>query len=321
MDHPTTSDLDITAMGSAFVELTPDQPAIPLSAAAAFVPLAAGAAANFAGALAALGVSVGLITRVGADELGRWLIGRLAECGVNTDFITAVPEQLTPVSFCWADQSGAKTFYFYRCPGFSDPLASLAPGDIDPDAILRGKLFDFTEATIRVQPLRDAALHAASLARAAGRTVCYAVNYRPGSWAVPPQEVRAIQQQAIAAADLVVMNEEEARFIFPIQRPVEALAAARALGPSVVLITSGEAPTLVGYDGDEVEVPSYSVAVQYDVGAGDAFHAGFIAGYLRGLPAPGAAQLGAAVAALKISHPASAPPPTWPQVQQFLGER
>ncbi len=307
-------------MGSAFVELTPDQPGTPLTDAAAFVPLPAGAAANFAAALAALDISVGLISRVGADELGRWLITRLGECGIDTDLITAVPDQLTPVSFCWADQTGAKTFYFYRAPGFSDPMATLTPHDLDPAAILRGKLFDFTEATIRTQPLRDAALHAASVARAAGRPVCYAVNYRPESWTEPLEVVREVQRHAIAAADLVLMNEDEARLIFPAEDPAETLAAARALGPSIVLVTSGEGPTLVACDDDREEIPSYSVPIQYDVGAGDAFHAGFIAGYLRGMPAARAAQLGAAVAALKISHPASAPPPTWPQVQHFLRE-
>jgi len=60
------------------------------------------------------------------------------------------------------------------------------------------------------------------------------------------------------------------------------------------------------------------VDVQYDVGAGDAFHAGFIAAYLRGLSAAQAAQWGAAVAALKIAQPASAPSPGWEQVEEFI---
>ena len=312
-------DLDVVLIGSALVELTPQCPGQSLADAERLVPLPSGSAANFAVCLAAAGLAVGFISRVGADELGAWLIRRLGECGIDTGLLRPVPDQLTPVSFCWADQSGEKVFYFYRFAGFSDPMATFTTEQVELAEILRGKLFDFTEATVRAEPLRSAALHAATMARQAGRTVCYAVNYRPHSWAEPLEAMRRVQKQALAAADLVVMNADEATLIFETPDLREALAQATSLGPSVVAVTSGAEGTLLGYDGGPTEIPSYSVPVRYDVGAGDAFHAGFVAGYLRGISAPQSAQLGAALAALKISRPASAPPPTWPDVQAFMG--
>ncbi len=318
MQPVSNSDLDVVVIGSALVELTPELPGRSLEDAERFIPTPAGSAANFAVALAALGPRVGLLSRVGQDELGRWLIKRLAGYGIDTDLIKPAPGHLTPVSFCWADRSGQKTFYFYRAPEFSDPMASLTTATIDGQEILRAKLFDFTEAAIRLQPLRDATLYAAAIAREAGRTVCYAVNYRPDSWSEPPGTIRQIQKQAIAAADLILMNQQEACFIFQAYKASQALTAAQALGPATVLITAGEAPTLLASGAQHTTVHSFPVDVKYDVGAGDAFHAGFIAAYLRGLPVPQAAQWAAAAAALKIGQPASTPPPSSQQVEEFI---
>jgi len=91
--------LDLIVIGSALVELTPQRAGRPLAEAERFVPLPSGAAANFAIALAALGAQVGFMSRVGADELGGWLVARLGACGISTELIKPVPGQLTPVSF------------------------------------------------------------------------------------------------------------------------------------------------------------------------------------------------------------------------------
>jgi len=318
MQQTRNSDLDVVVIGSVLFELTPGLAGQSLEDAECFTPIAGGSAANFAVALAALGAKVGFMSRVGPDELGRWLIKRLAEQGIDTDLIKPVPGHLTPVSFCWADRAGQKTFYFYRAPEFSDPMATLTVNTLYDHEILRAKIFDFTEAVIRAQPLRDAALHAASIAREANHTVCYAVNYRAGSWSEPIETICEIQKQAIAAADLVLMNQQEARFIFQTDEASQALATAQTLGPSAVIITDGEAPTLLASGSQHTTIPSFPVSVQYDVGAGDTFHAGFVAAYLRGLPLPRAARWAAAAAALKISQPASAPPPTSQRVEEFM---
>jgi len=320
MQQASSLDLDVVVIGSALVELTPAVAGRSLEDAQCFIPMPAGSAANFAVALAALGARVGFMSRVGQDELGRWLIKRLAAHGIDTDLIKPAPGHLTPVSFCWADRSGQKTFYFYRVPEFSDPMATLNTATLDDQEILRAKIFDFTEAAIRAQPLRDAALYAANIAREAGRTVCYAVNYRPNSWCESLDAICEIQKQAIGAADLVLMNQQEACFIFQTDDASQALAAAQALGPSAVLITAGEAPIMLSSGSQHTTIPSFPVDVQYDVGAGDAFHAAFIAAYLRGLPVPQAVWWAAAAAALKISQPASAPPPSSQRVEEFLRE-
>ncbi len=135
MQPANNPDLDVVVIGSALVELTPELPGRSLEDAERLVPMPAGSAGNFAMALAALGLKVGFLSRVGHDELGRWLIKHLARHGIDTDLIKPVAGQLTPVSFCWADRFGQKTFYFYRVPDFSDPMASLTPAMLDEEEL------------------------------------------------------------------------------------------------------------------------------------------------------------------------------------------
>ena len=56
-------------------------------------------------------------------------------------------------------------------------------------------------------------------------------------------------------------------------------------------------------DGAVREAPAFDVEVIYDIGAGDVFHAGFLAAWRAGSDPVLAARFAAAAAAIKISRP------------------
>ncbi|MFW5866538.1 MAG: carbohydrate kinase family protein [Armatimonadota bacterium] len=316
-----TPDLDVLVIGSAMVEITPAEMGQPLSEVAAMIPLPSGSAANFAAVLASLGVNVALMTRVGDDELGRWLIDRLRDRGISTDFALPVAGQRTPVSFAWMDQGGEKTFYFYRFPGFSDPMSSLMPNDISADEVRRCRLFDFTEAAIRNEPLRSASLAGAALAREEGREVCYAMNYRPSAWLNQTEdEIVSVQRRACASADIVLMNSEEATIVTGENSAERAATEISRLGPTFVVVTDGENGATVLSDGSTAHVPARDVEVVYDIGAGDTFHAGLLAAHIAGMGPETAARFASDAAALRISRDAAQPNPTFDEVRGLSAE-
>ena len=314
-------DLDVVALGSCLVEMTPARTGADLTATDHYVALPSGAASNFAIALARLGVRTGFITRVGADELGQWLLGRLGEFGVITEGLAATVEgQLTPVSFCWMDRAGGKQFYFYRFEGHCDPMGTLTGRELGLGTVGRGCVYDFSEATIRKQPLREASMQGARNARAAGRRVFYAVNYRPGSWVEPVETVVAVQREAIELADVVLMNREEAELLSGRSGSAEAAGALAELGVEMIAITDGERGAAIHAGGELIEVLPRRVEVVYDVGAGDTFHAGFVAAYLAGMSPEQIGRAASDAAALRISRQASMEClPTWDEVLE-LGE-
>ena len=314
-----TGSLDVIVLGSAMVEITPAEMGQPLADVETMVPLPSGAAANFAAVLASLGVQAALISRVGDDELGQWLTQRLAQRGIVTDYVRPVPGQLTPVSFAWMDRQGEKTFYFYRFPGFSDPMAALHPGEITLEQLRGARIFDFTEATVRNEPLRSAAFDAARLAREAGLQVCYALNYRPSAWHdQTPEQIAGVQREACAHADIVLMNREEARSVTGCGQAAQAAREVAKLGPSVVVITAGEEGALLLSEGRIEQSAARQVDVVYDIGAGDTFHAGLLAALLGGMSPAEAARFASAAAALRISRAATEPNPTYDEVGRLL---
>lgn len=314
------NDLDILALGSALVELTPTALGADLTAVSQYEALPSGATANFCVALAKLGCRVGLATRVGDDELGQWLRRRLGDYGVDLSPTRTVAGQLTPVSFCWMDQGGAKTFYFYRFPGHCDPMAEFGREPLSDEDLSRARLFDFSEATVRAEPLRSLSLDLARRARALGRQVCYAVNYRANSWREPQATIVAVQREALALADIAVMNREEAALVTGTGEL--SAAALLDLGPRVVAVTGGEAGSWLATAEGLHFLPACQVEVCYDIGAGDTFHAGLLAALLRGLPSVEAGRFASCAAALRICRTADMSClPTWEEVAAFAANQ
>jgi sugar/nucleoside kinase (ribokinase family) len=109
-----------------------------------------------------------------------------------------------------------------------------------------------------------------------------------------------VQRQALALADVVLMNAEESELLSGCSDPNAAALRIIALGPSVV-ITSGREGAIVAIDGALASIPAFPVDVVFDIGAGDSFHAGFLAIWRPGGDPFDAARF-AAHTALKISR-------------------
>lgn len=302
--------IDLMTVGSLFIETTPTQPGETLDTATYYTLVAGGAAANTVFAMARLGVGVRFITAVGDDEFGTLATNELVDFGVDTARVRRVSGQLTPVSFCSVDKLGGKQFRFYRFPGYSAPMDALQADDF---AGVEGcRMFDFSEGSIREDAVRALVFAAAKKARAAGVPVLYAVNLRRGSWGRNDAAIRAVEQEAITLADIVVLNAEEVEYITG-QSWENGLSALHALGPHVIVMTrGGDGPVVVQVDADRAEIEPYRVPVVYDVGAGDTFHAGLVAASLQHDPAAmsladwrDAVHFGAATAAIRVSTSAN----------------
>ena len=158
-------DLDVMTLGMMMGEVAPPRAGASFGDGRGLVLIPSGAATNFAFALARLGARVGMISRVGDDDLGRWLRERVAAAGIDIAGVATVSGQLSPLSLASVDGSGQKTFAFYRFAGRSDPLATLRAADV-PDALLRrARVFDFGEASLRSPSLREATLALSARAR------------------------------------------------------------------------------------------------------------------------------------------------------------
>ena len=106
----------------------------------------------------------------------------------------------------------------------------------------------------------------------------------------------------LSQATIIQCAARDAALLF--DTPTAGGEAAQALyeqfGPQVAVVTEGKAGA-VAYDGEEHRVPSISTETVDPVGSGDAFAAGFIAGYREGGVDQGL-DWGCALAALKRTY-------------------
>ena len=297
------ANLDVIAIGSIMAEISPPDNRTRVTESDSLVMVQAGSATTFALAFQKLGGRLGFISRLGADEVGEWIRQSLEAEGVDTSEIRSVPGQLTPISLASVDPGGKKSFAYYRFPGYSEPLGTLKSDEVSDAYLQRAAMFDLTESSLRSVDSREVGLELARRCRALGVKVCVNPNYRPTAWKGGQAEAVRVLKEAMGLADLAIMNGEEASLISGEEAFDSAIAWLAFNGPSLVAVTHGELPAALIVDGRVSEIPAIPSNVVFDIGAGDTFHAAFLAHYTAGNDPDSSGRFAAQAAALKIQRP------------------
>ncbi|MFC9561861.1 sugar kinase [Agromyces sp. NPDC056965] len=247
----------------------------PLETAEEFRVDTAGAEANVAAHLAALGRRAAWAGRVGDDALGRRVVRHLHDRGVDTRWIEADDAAPTGVYF----KDPGRGVHYYR--------AGSAASRMDP-SFLGGLPLD-TARVVHVSGITPAlsascgALVDDLIERVAASPakLSFDVNHRSALW----QEgaARGRLQELAARADIVFVGLDEAEALWGTVTP----DAVRALLPEPALLVVkdgavGATEFRAGADSGSTQVPAMSVDVVEAVGAGDAFAAGYLDALLAG---------------------------------------
>ena len=272
-----------------------------------------GCAVNTALALARLGVGADIITRVGKDPNGDFVLAELARHGVATDRVVRDPERATSFSFVAVHPGGERSFLHT-----TGANARLVPGDV-PDEALAGRPIVFVTGAMVMDRL-DGAPTASLLARAraAGARTMLDTVFVEG---LSTRAWRDRIEPSLPHLDDFVPSLPEA---LAISGEAEALGAAeyfRREGVRRVAIKLGDRGALcLDEDGRSTLVPACRVErVVHATRAGDCWGAGLSAGILAGDALPAAAALGNAVAAIAITGPgATGAVPSLEEARAFL---
>lgn len=263
-----------------------------------------GAPANFAYCSHLLGDRAVVASRIGADELGREIREWLAKTGITNEYLQTDPSHATGTVHVQLDSAGQPKFEI------TQPVA-----------------WDFMEWTNTWQALAESAdaVCFGSLAQRSAKSRSTVLNFldamRPNSLRIFDVNLRqnfysaGIISDSLQRANAVKLNHEEVprvREFLGIYQGItkrinnnDELAFSRRLieefGLGFVCITRGANGSLLCDRERAHEHPGFRVQVKDTVGAGDAFTAGLVHGYLRGHSLPelneSANRLGAWVAA------------------------
>jgi 2-dehydro-3-deoxygluconokinase len=234
----------------------------------------AGAESNFAIALARLEVPVAWISRLGDDRLGVLIREALEVEGVDVRWVQSLSEEPTGLFYKWRAEGRTSVAYHRR----GSAASRMRPADVPDEALESASLVHLTGITMALgEGPRELVLDVARRARAAGATVLFDPNYRPALWA-SPEAAAAAMEPVLEHVDWCLCGAEEASLL--------------GTGARTVVRTAGGAMV----DGVEVALPRRETVID-EVGAGDAFAAGFAYGLLRGRSPREAVEAAHAVAA------------------------
>lgn len=302
------------ALGRVIVDLYADELNTALAEVSAFRKYLGGSAGNTAFGLARLGARTGLISRVGNEEFGRFLLARLEQVGVDTGMVKVDPTYLTGLAFAALFPPGDSKVLFYRKPCADNQLQVT---DIDPARL--GGILVLAATALAETPVRDAALYALQANREAGGTNIMDVDWRPGLWADPDHTAPVYYRQALSLVDIVLANEPELAFIGQMDDPEAAARRVLALGPKRVVAKRGAAGVMLFGEGGPLTVPPFKVEVMNTLGAGDAFGAGFTYSLLQGWPMERCLTFANACGAIVVSrHSCSEAMPTRQEVEDLI---
>jgi 5-dehydro-2-deoxygluconokinase len=267
---------DLITMGRVGVDLYPEQIGVSLAEVRTFAKSLGGSATNVAVAAARLGANAAVITKVGDDPFGPYVRSALRGFGVDDRWVGTHPTLRTPVVFCEIHPPDDFPLLFYREP--QAPDMTIAPGELDLDAIRAARVFWTTGTGLSAEPSREATL-AALHARDGGITV-HDLDHRPMFWA-DESEAGRWARAALAHATVAVGNRDEVAVAVGTRDPYEASEALLELGATIAIVKRGPEGVLARTRDELVEVEPVPVDVVCGLGAGDAFGGALVHGLLH----------------------------------------
>ncbi|RWC87058.1 MAG: 5-dehydro-2-deoxygluconokinase [Mesorhizobium sp.] len=325
--------LDVITIGRASVDLYGQQIGSRLEDITSFAKSVGGCPANISVGTARLGLRSALLTRVGDEQMGRFIREQLKREGVNTDGLKTDKERLTALVLLSVESEGVSPMIFYR----SDCAdMALSEEDIDEAFIASARAIVVT-GTHFSRPNSDAAQRKAiRIMKAKGGKVVFDIDYRPNLWGlaghaegferyVKSDRVSAQLKTVLPDCDLIVGTEEEIMIASGADDCLSALKTIRALSSATIVLKRGAMGCIV-YDGpisddleDGIVGEGFPIEIYNVLGAGDAFMSGLLRGWLGGESFKTAATWANACGAFAVSRLLCAPEyPTFEELQFFL---
>lgn len=325
---------DSLHMGRSSIDLYSNNVGAPFVEIESFAAYVGGSPTNISVQGRRLGLKTALLTAVGVDPVGDFLLNFLQNEGVATQYIARKPEHRTSAVILGIEPPDRFPLVYYR-----DRCADieLTIDDVLSSPVTECAVFQFAGTNLSRDPSRTSTLFAAETARAAGAKIVFDLDFRPDQW----HDSRAFGvavRSALRLVDVVIGTEDEINAAMladttqlrlthsqvsdtkvhgDTRAIIEALLT---MGPTAVVEKIGAQGARVHLaDGTIIDAPGFPVEVYNILGAGDAFGGGFIYGYVHGWDWRRAARLGNACGAIVVTkHGCANFMPTLDEVMAFV---
>lgn len=308
---------DVLAMGRSSIDLYSNDIGAAFEDIKSFAAYVGGCPTNISVGTRRLGLRSAVLTAVGCDPVGDFLLKFLVQEGVETRFVARKPGRRTSAVLLGIEPPDRFPLVYYR-----DNCADI---ELTIDDVLAAPLASCRALVISGtglsrEPSRSATLLAAEQARAHGAKVVLELDFRPDQWH-DPRAFGVTTRAALRLVDVAIGTADEvnaaalteggqvsvehsqvsdARVSGDLARAIQIVLAG---GPEALVMTRGrEATRIYTRPGEVIDAEPFPVEVYNILGAGDAFASGFLYGYLKGWDWRRAARMGNACGAIVVTR-------------------
>ena len=256
----------LIALGEALIDFVPIDVGCELKEVTGFMKSPGGAPANVAACVAKLGQKAKVMTQLGEDAFGDFLIESMYKAGIDITSILRTNKANTALAFISLKEDGEREFSFYRKPS-ADML--LEADSIKEDYFEEGDILHFCSVNLVDAPVRKAHDRAIEIAKSKGCIICFDPNVRLPLW-----EDHKAYQEVIRAyiphVNILKVSDEELTFITGIEEEALALEWLKAQ-VDVLVYTKGKDGAQIITNAHIVEHLGFPTKAVDTTGAGDSF--------------------------------------------------
>jgi len=293
-----TKDIDILCVGEVLVDFIGHQSGVQINNTRDYHRYLGGSPTNVAMNSARLGLKSVMVATVGKDGFGEYILERLAEVGVITEYIKELNDKASSVIFVSRTDT-TPDFIPYREADFC-----ISEDQISETLLLKTKIYHTTCFALSKKPAQTTILEKAEVAYNAGCQLSIDVNYAKKLWNSQAESLTVIKAYC-KFNPLVKISEDDMLRLFEKELPhQEIFEFFHSQGVDTVCLTLGsKGVKLSQKDKDIIQLPAIKIDVVQDAtGAGDAFWSGFLFAYIKEKPIEKCLEVALQLAALKLQN-------------------
>lgn len=292
-----TKPIDLLSVGELLIDMISTDFADSMDAVESYRRIVGGSPANLAMNMKRLGNNSGLISSIGKDGFGDFLMDYVRNLGLNTEGVVQIADVPTTLILVTRSKN-VSDFEAYRGAD-----TYILPAQVSDAVLSNAAIFHTTCFALSLNPAQSTILDAASRATALGCKLSIDVNYAQKIWK-NNAEAREIVAKYVSHGAFVKCSEVDWERLYgeKLTDPEAAAAHFLSLGAGEVCVTLGGDGCFVANREGGHFLAARKVDVKDTTGAGDAFWSGYLTARLDGHSLINAAKAARRMAEIKIGH-------------------
>lgn len=295
-----------------------------------------GSPLNIAVGCSRLGLKPALLSGVGKDKVGDFIVAFLKKEKVETSLMPVVPSARSSAVVLGIEPPDRFPLVYYR-DNCADSQITI--DDVITAHVEQCGLLEISGTALNIEPTRSSAFFAAEIAYENDIPIVLDLDFRADQWhdlrsfgittraLLPKVKIALGTEEEILAATLSDASQVSIKhqqisapeITGDINKSIEKILS---LGVEILIVKRGaEGVTVFDNEGNKQDVPGFPVEILNILGAGDAFASGFIYGYLQGWDMYKSCRMGNASGAQVVLQPGCANfMPTLDESMRFIEE-